>query len=148
MYADYILFVLGTILLLTSAILGLLLFRSRRQSWEYRRALQEETERIDVISTLRQTVQECGEQQKRESAATELSKGSTELLINQTDIAQTQTELRQTEGQLVRHDEGTELLSESETAPLVRDWSTVAQKSKIKAIPHKVRCKKLISEIE
>ena len=54
-YIDYILFTLGIIFLLTSAILALLLFRSRRQSREYRRALQEETERIDVISTLRQT---------------------------------------------------------------------------------------------
>lgn len=57
MYIDYVLFVLGAFLLLTSATLALILFRSRRQSKEYRRALREETERIDVISTLRQTTQ-------------------------------------------------------------------------------------------
>lgn len=55
MYLDYILFAVGGCLLLASLILLVVLLRSKHQSREYRRILNEETERIDVVGTLRQT---------------------------------------------------------------------------------------------
>ena len=108
MYIDYILFALGAFLLFASAVTALLLFRSRRPSREYRRALREETERIDIISTLRQTT--------RENKA-ETPEGSTELLTSQTDINPVQSELSQTEKLSFQHEDGTELLIRSGTDP-------------------------------
>lgn len=55
MYLDYILFAVGGSLLLAALILLIALLRSKHRSRDYRRILSEETERIDVVSTLRQT---------------------------------------------------------------------------------------------
>ena len=55
MYLDHILLAAGSVMLLTTLLLGALLFRSRKSSREYRRILRDETERVDVISTLRNT---------------------------------------------------------------------------------------------
>lgn len=55
MYIDYILYVLGGILLVTSALLAIWLLCSKKKSMEYRQVLQAETQRIDVISTLKST---------------------------------------------------------------------------------------------
>lgn len=54
MYFDYILFTLGGILLLTALLLFGYLLQSRKKSSDYRRLLSEETERLDIIVTLRQ----------------------------------------------------------------------------------------------
>ena len=42
-------------MLLAALVLAVLLFRSRKKSLEYRRVLHEETERIDVVETMRRT---------------------------------------------------------------------------------------------
>lgn len=55
MYLDYILFAISGVLLIIALILIVWLVHSRRKSREYRRTLQAETQRIDVISTLRST---------------------------------------------------------------------------------------------
>lgn len=55
MYIDYVLFAVGGILLGIALLLLTWLLRSRRKSQEYRRVLQAETQRIDVISTLKET---------------------------------------------------------------------------------------------
>lgn len=55
MYLDYILLALGGVMLLAALVLAVLLFRSRKKSLEYRRVLHEETERIDVVETMRRT---------------------------------------------------------------------------------------------
>ena len=55
MFLDYLLLIIGGVLLLTALLLAVMLFRSRKMSLEYRRILQSETERIDLLSTLRET---------------------------------------------------------------------------------------------
>ena len=55
MYLDYILFAISGALLLVALILIVWLVRSRKRSREYRRTLRTETERVDIISTLRNT---------------------------------------------------------------------------------------------
>ncbi len=55
MYLDYCLFAAGGVLLAAAVFLAVYLLRSRTKSQDYRRLLLEETERLDVISTLRQT---------------------------------------------------------------------------------------------
>jgi len=53
MYLDQILFLCGGALLFTAIVLSVFLLRSRKSSREYRQALQEETERLDLVSTIR-----------------------------------------------------------------------------------------------
>ena len=55
MYLDYILFAIGGTLLLISILLGVVLLLSRKRSREYRRVLHDETERIDVLETMKQS---------------------------------------------------------------------------------------------
>lgn len=55
MYIDYILLSLGGALLLTALFLGIFLLRSRKKDLEYRRVLREETERSDIVETMRRT---------------------------------------------------------------------------------------------
>lgn len=55
MYLDQILFLAGGILLAATLVLAVSLLRSRRRSRDYRQILEAETQRIDVISTLRAT---------------------------------------------------------------------------------------------
>lgn len=55
MYLDYILLSLGVAFLLAALILIAFLVRSRKRSLDYRRILSEETERLDVLTTLRQS---------------------------------------------------------------------------------------------
>lgn len=55
MYLDYILLAIGGTLLLISILLGVILLLSRKKSREYRRVLHDETERIDVLETMRQS---------------------------------------------------------------------------------------------
>lgn len=110
MYIDYILFALGALSLLAAAVLALVLFRSRRQSREYRRTLREETERIDILSTLRQTT--------KGTASNEMLEDSTELLTDQTDICQVEPELQQTEKLGFQYEDRTELLVNSRTSLL------------------------------
>lgn len=55
MYLDVILFAAGGALLLLALLLIIYLLRSRAKSIDYRRLLSEETERLDVITTLRQS---------------------------------------------------------------------------------------------
>lgn len=55
MYLDYILLTIGIILLLLVLLLAVVLFRTRKKSLEYRDALQDETEKIDVVETMRRT---------------------------------------------------------------------------------------------
>ncbi len=54
MYIDHILLASGGGLLIFAAALGLFLFFSRGREREYRRVLHEETERADVVETMRQ----------------------------------------------------------------------------------------------
>ncbi len=60
MYTDYILLALGAVLLLAALVLAIGLLRSRRRGRDYRRLLQEETERLDVVSTLQSTASLAG----------------------------------------------------------------------------------------
>ena len=55
MYLDYILISLGGAFLLTAVSLMVVLIRSRKRSLDYQRMLSEETERLDVLTTLRQS---------------------------------------------------------------------------------------------
>ena len=55
MYLDYILLSLGGALLLMAVSLMAVLIRSRKRSLNYQRMLSEETERLDVLTTLRQS---------------------------------------------------------------------------------------------
>lgn len=55
MYLDYILLSLGGALLLMAVSLMAVLIRSRTRSLNYQRMLSEETERLDVLTTLRQS---------------------------------------------------------------------------------------------
>ncbi len=55
MHLDQILFLCGGGLLLLAVILAVFLLRSRGKSREYRQALQEETIRLDIVSTVRET---------------------------------------------------------------------------------------------
>ena len=57
MYWDHILLTVGSVLLLAVFLLSAILFRSRRRSQEYRRTLRDETEKIDMMETMRRT---CG----------------------------------------------------------------------------------------
>lgn len=54
-YYDYILLASGAFFLVVAASLGLARFLSRARDKEYRRVLREETERIDVVETMKQT---------------------------------------------------------------------------------------------
>ena len=54
MYLDYILFSIGGILLFLALAFAFALLRSRKRSLAYRRVFREETERIDVITTLKE----------------------------------------------------------------------------------------------
>lgn len=69
MYLDYILFAAGGALLVLSFVLGVILLASRKRSATYRRLLQEETERTDVLETLRQT--QSGQRETAEGTATD-----------------------------------------------------------------------------
>ena len=53
MYLDYLLFIVGGVFLTAALGLFVYLWRSRRKSQDYQRILQEETERIDVVNTLK-----------------------------------------------------------------------------------------------
>lgn len=55
MYLDYFLFAVGGALLLTATALAILLLKSRKRSQDYQKTLEEDRERLDVISTLRST---------------------------------------------------------------------------------------------
>lgn len=55
MYLDYILLAIGGTLLLAVLLLAVLLLGSHKKSQEYRRTLQSETEKIDVVETMRRT---------------------------------------------------------------------------------------------
>jgi len=55
MYLDYILLSVGGVLLLAALVLIVFLLRSRKKVQDYRRLLSEETERIDVLTTVRQS---------------------------------------------------------------------------------------------
>lgn len=55
MYLDYVLLSIGGLFLLAALLLTAFLMRSREKSLNYRRLLSEETERLDVITTLRQS---------------------------------------------------------------------------------------------
>lgn len=52
-YLDYILFFVGSGLLLAALLLLLFLLRGRKKSRDYRRLLKEETQRLDIADTLR-----------------------------------------------------------------------------------------------
>ena len=54
-YYDYILLASGAFFLVVAAALGIARFLSRARNKEYRRVLREETERIDVVETMKQT---------------------------------------------------------------------------------------------
>lgn len=56
MYLDYVLFAIGGVLIFIAFILAITLFRSRKRSQDYRRVLQGETQKIDVVSTMRTTM--------------------------------------------------------------------------------------------
>lgn len=82
MYLDYILFAAGGGFLLVTLALAFYLFFSRRKSQDYRRRLQEETERLDVVSTMRSTQAESGKTElpsQSDSPATVLMDPRTEL---------------------------------------------------------------------
>ena len=70
MYFDTILFLVGGLLLLVAFLFLIALLRSRRAGREYQRILQEETERIDVLTTLERS-------QKEKFSQTETSSPST-----------------------------------------------------------------------
>lgn len=53
MYLDYILLAIGGTFFLISISLGIMLLLSRKKSREYRRILYDETERIDVLETIK-----------------------------------------------------------------------------------------------
>lgn len=79
MYLDYILFAVGGILLCIAIVLSIKLFLTRKQSREYHRIMQKETERIDVMDTLRSTQQtltgnkiSTGRQEKTTEVITEV----------------------------------------------------------------------------
>lgn len=55
MYLDYILFAAGGVLLFASLVLFFWLLRSKKRSRDYQRILRDETQRIDVMGTLRKT---------------------------------------------------------------------------------------------
>lgn len=133
MYIDYILFALGVAFLLAAAVLAMLLFRSRKQSREYRRALREETERIDVISTLRQTVRENKGQLKSTAGtgSAEALRESTEILADQTDTGQVWQGSRQGGKLPLLHEDGTELLTETETDPFFRERNAAALQNNV-----------------
>lgn len=120
MYIDYVLFALGALLLLTSAALILFLFRSRKQSQEYRRVLREETERIDIISTLRQTVRESTMPLQSAVGTSVLGTSGvpTEPLpASITSNGRAQTEQPQTERLPFQHGGTTELLGGADFVP-------------------------------
>lgn len=85
MYLDYILFTLSGILLLAALLLIVQLLRSRKKSLDYRRLLSEETERIDVMTTLRQI--------KTERTGTEKAQAETEILAETEVLTAAETEL-------------------------------------------------------
>jgi len=60
MYLDQILFLCGGGLLLLAVILAVFLLRSRGKSRAYRQTLQEETARLDIVSTIRKTARLTG----------------------------------------------------------------------------------------
>lgn len=70
MYFDTILFSVGGLLLLVAFLFLIALLRSRRAGREYQRILREETERIDVLTTLERS-------QKEKFSQTETSSPST-----------------------------------------------------------------------
>lgn len=70
MYLDYILLITGCILTGVFVLLSTLLFCTRKKSIEYQRALQDETEKIDVVETMRRT-------QETNAPSQEISRQST-----------------------------------------------------------------------
>ncbi len=99
MYLDYILFAVGGGLLLLAVVLAMVLLASRRRGREYRRFLQEETERTDVLETLRNTYTEQASEGATEQLRPDETEGGcgTERLPDETS--------RETE--LVREGDGT-----------------------------------------
>ena len=85
MYLDYILFIIGGILIAVSIILAVVLLRSRKRGMEYRRVLLEETQRIDVVTTLRQTQQLTVEGTNATEPITERQADVTEPLMAELD---------------------------------------------------------------
>lgn len=96
MYLDYILLTGGGILLLAALILFAFLVRSRGKSREYRQALRDEAERIDVIETMRcaqksvsgssPAVSATEPVYGKEAKTEKLSPLSTELVGTQTEV--------------------------------------------------------------
>ena len=83
MYLDYVLFAVGGALIFIAFILAIILFRSKKKSQDYRRVLQSETQKIDVISTMRATTTDISAKTEPASDKTELMAGSaskTELM--------------------------------------------------------------------
>ena len=84
MYLDYILFAVGGVLLLLAVVLAAILLVSGKRSREYRRILQEDTQRTDILETLRQTCANQTAEAQTEAERTETEStapdGETELL--------------------------------------------------------------------
>lgn len=72
MYLDYILFAMGGVLILLGIILMIRLFCTRKKIQDYRRVLNAETQRIDVVSTLQSTAQ-LGVQNQSKPVAPDLT---------------------------------------------------------------------------
>ena len=101
MYLDYILFAVGGGLLLLAVVLAVVLLASRRRGREYRRFLQEETERTDVLETLRNTYTEQASEGGTEQLGHDETEGGceTERLPDETSR---ETELVHEEGGTAR----------------------------------------------
>lgn len=93
MYLDQILFLIGAALFLLALILAAFLIFSRKKSREYRQALLDETQRLDVVSTIRETQRlsasgSSGLSQENGLTAMSSGGGTTEMLS--TDAAETE----------------------------------------------------------
>lgn len=93
MYIDQILTVVGAVLLVVAGILAVWLITHRKRDRELRRMLREETERIDVVDTLRSTIQ-------MEKNTLEIKKASTTEFVSNRDteiLPEEEMELGKTE---------------------------------------------------
>ena len=72
MYLDMVLFVIGGLLLLTAFVFLIALIKSKKEGQEYQRILREETERIDVLTTLESSRGTQNSSSDAPSASTEI----------------------------------------------------------------------------